>query len=76
VLRTVPLEPIEWKGIMLASLAIIPFDMLRKLIVLPFLPKVRSDNWHGSKRFDSIANDSVCVLAEFSRWRTLMPKRT
>jgi magnesium-transporting ATPase (P-type) len=42
VLRTVPLLMDEWKWIMLASLAILPFDMLRKLIVLPFLPKVRA----------------------------------
>jgi P-type Ca2+ transporter type 2C len=44
ILRTVPLEPHEWGAIMKGSLLIIPFDMLRKIIVAPFLPKQLEDN--------------------------------
>lgn len=43
VLRTVPLQFHEWRFIMLASLLIIPFDVLRKIIVAPFLPKQLQD---------------------------------
>jgi len=44
VLRTVPLYSFEWIYIIGASVAVIPFDMLRKLIVSPFLPTHFVDN--------------------------------
>jgi magnesium-transporting ATPase (P-type) len=37
VLRTVPLESGEWINIIIFSLAIIPFDILRKLVFAPML---------------------------------------
>jgi len=39
VLRTVPLLLHEWIGIFTASLVIIPWDILRKIFIVPFLPK-------------------------------------
>jgi len=44
VLRTVPLEAQEWFYIIGASVVIIPFDTLRKLIVSPLLPSHIVDN--------------------------------
>eukprot|EP01121_Diplochlamys_sp_Union-15-3_P019289 TRINITY_DN7241_c0_g2_i4.p1 TRINITY_DN7241_c0_g2~~TRINITY_DN7241_c0_g2_i4.p1 ORF type:complete len:342 (+),score=38.94 TRINITY_DN7241_c0_g2_i4:36-1028(+) len=38
LLRTVPLYAYEWLYIIGASIIVIPFDMLRKLYVSPFLP--------------------------------------
>jgi len=38
LLRTVPLLPKEWGMVIKMSLVIIPFDTLRKLVLVPFLP--------------------------------------
>jgi len=38
LLRTVPLLAHEWLYILAMSLIIIPFDLIRKLILVPFLP--------------------------------------
>jgi len=39
ILRTVPLYFEEWTKVILFSLVIIPFDLLRKIILSPILPK-------------------------------------
>jgi len=38
LLRTVPLLPYEWGYIMALSFIIVPFDLVRKIIIVPFLP--------------------------------------
>jgi calcium-translocating P-type ATPase len=43
VLRTVPLTPNEWLTIIVASLAIIPWDSIRKIFIAPLLPKKFKD---------------------------------
>jgi len=43
LLRTVPLESFEWAYVIAMSFIIIPLDMIRKVLIVPFLPSHFTD---------------------------------
>jgi len=57
VLRTVPLLAHEWAFIMGLSFIIIPFDMIRKLVLAPFLPKSLVDHTAEQEKFTKEDSD-------------------
>jgi Ca2+-transporting ATPase len=56
VLRTVPLTLNEWILVISLSFVIVPFDILRKLIISPLLPKQFTDtSWKENIKDDALA---------------------